>query len=209
MIAPSPGRIVVLNGAPRSGKSSIVSAMQAMPGETWTNLGVDRLMESLPPRLRPGIGLRPGGERPDLEPTVVALYLATYESIAAYARRGLDVVADFGHHDDYSRPRGILPQCSRLLAGLPAWLVGVRCPVNTILERRRLTGYPADDDPASDVMVRILAWEREVHRPGAYDLEVDTSRLPPDECAARILERIERGPSPTAFATLARTPDLG
>ncbi len=35
------GRVVILNGAPRSGKSSIVTAMQAMSDEPWMNVVVD------------------------------------------------------------------------------------------------------------------------------------------------------------------------
>jgi len=38
----------------------------------WMNLGVDTFVRQVTPaRYRPGIGLRPGGERPDLEPFVV------------------------------------------------------------------------------------------------------------------------------------------
>jgi chloramphenicol 3-O phosphotransferase len=32
----------------------------------------------------------------------------------------------------------------------------------------------------------VLRWQNEVHKPGIYDLEVDTSVLQPDECAAEI-----------------------
>ena len=65
---PHPGQIVVLNGAPRSGKSSIAAAIQATFDGVWMNLGVDVFARHVtPPRCQPGIGLRPGGERPDLE----------------------------------------------------------------------------------------------------------------------------------------------
>ena len=77
-------------------------------------------MRAAPAHLLPAIGLRPGGERPDLEPLVVQLYAALYESIAAHSRLGLDVVVDTGHHDAHSRPLGILPASARRLAGLPA-----------------------------------------------------------------------------------------
>lgn len=55
-----PGIIVVLNGAPRSGKSSIAEAIQdSFPG-LWIHLGVDVYAGHVtPPRFRPGIGLRP------------------------------------------------------------------------------------------------------------------------------------------------------
>src|SRR5688500_7789135 len=100
------GHIVILNGVPRAGKSSIAAALQARG--RWINLGVDAQNRALPPSLLPGIGLRPGGERPDLEPDLPGLFFALYDSIAAHARQGFDVVADLGHHDFYSRPLGIL-----------------------------------------------------------------------------------------------------
>jgi chloramphenicol 3-O phosphotransferase len=64
------GTIVVLNGPPRSGKSSIVRAMQEQLDGVWMNLGVDTWAGVTPARLRPGIGLRPGGERPEVEAVV-------------------------------------------------------------------------------------------------------------------------------------------
>jgi chloramphenicol 3-O phosphotransferase len=98
-----PGRIVVLNGAPRSGKSSIASAIQERFARPWMNLGVDVFARGVtPPRYRPGIGLRPGGERPEVEALVPVFYAALYESVAAHSRLGLNVVVDVGHHDAYS-----------------------------------------------------------------------------------------------------------
>src|SRR5829696_7029691 len=132
----APGQIVILNGTPRSGKSSIAAVIQQTFDGVWMNLGVDGFMRMTPERFRPGIGLRPGGERPDLEELIVALYGAMYESIAAHSRLGINVVVDAGHHDSYSVPWGILPNCARRLSGLPALLVGVRCPLDVVLERR-------------------------------------------------------------------------
>lgn len=68
MTHPPMGKIILLNGAPRSGKSSIAAVIQnTFPG-IWINLGVDNYMKTIPQSLQPGIGLRPGGERPDMEP---------------------------------------------------------------------------------------------------------------------------------------------
>lgn len=75
------GQIVILNGAPRSGKSSIAVAIQNSFDGVWMNLGVDWFKRMLSEHYQPGIGLRPGGERPDLEPLVVAMYRAMYEAI--------------------------------------------------------------------------------------------------------------------------------
>jgi chloramphenicol 3-O phosphotransferase len=199
---PTPGQMVILNGTPRSGKSSIVAVIQDTFEGVWMNLGVDRFKPMTPERYQPGIGLRPGGERPDLEPLVVLLYRALYAAIAQHSRLGLNVVVDVGHHDAYAIPRGILPSCARQLAGLPAWFVGVRCPLEVILERRRATWperFAADDS----VPQAVYLWQQAVHEPGIYDLEVDTSVLSPQECADVIRQRLTAGPPPSAFQRLA------
>jgi chloramphenicol 3-O phosphotransferase len=198
----APGRIVILNGTPRSGKSSIAATIQDTFEGVWMNLGVDRFKAMTPDRYQPGIGLRPGGERPDLEPLVVALYRAMYEAIAAHSRLGVNVVVDVGHHDAYSAPRGILPDCARRLRGLPAWLVGVRCPIEVIMERRRAT-WGAGDAEDGSVPRPVRLWQEAVHTPGIYDLEVDTSALSPAACAGEIRRHLEAGPPPSALRRLA------
>lgn len=206
-----PGQIVILNGAPRSGKSSIVTVIQETFDGPWMNLGVDTfVLHVTPERYRPGIGLRPGGERQDLEPLVPTLYAAMYESIAAHSRLGLNVVADVGHHDAYAIPRRILADSARRLAGLPVLFIGVRCPIEVIMERRHiaepgreqryLRGTPDEPIPAP-----VQRWQDEVHKPGVYDLEVDTSLLSPQECAELIRKRLEEGPPGSAFQQFAAT----
>lgn len=197
------GQIIVLNGTPRAGKSSLASAMQrGFPG-VWLNLGLECFKSATPERHQPGIGLRPGGERPDLEPLVEVLYLAMYESIAAHSRRGVNVVADTTHHDHYSVPRCILPRCAMILRGLPALLVGVRCPLEVVMARRQATwGWSYEGD--GSVPDPILRWQRDAHVPGLYDLEVDTSTQAPDELSAMVWKHLTDGPEASAFRALAR-----
>ena len=53
------------------------------------NLGTDAFILAVtPPRYRPGVGLRPGGERQEIEPLVPVFFAAMYESIAAHSRLG-------------------------------------------------------------------------------------------------------------------------
>jgi chloramphenicol 3-O phosphotransferase len=163
-------------------------------------------MGSTPPAWLPGIGLRPGGERPDLEPFVVTAFAALYESVAAHARLGLNVVVDVGHHDGYSRPLGILRASAGRLRGLPAWLVGVRCPIETVLARRAASGFlsGSEDEPVPEPVGR---WQEAVHRPGIYDIEVDTAALDPSAAAEVVRQELESGRPPTAFARILARPD--
>ena len=209
------GHIIILNGAPRSGKSSIAAAIQQGFDGPWMNLGVDAYVNAITPaRYRPGMGLRPGGERPDLEPLLPRFYAALYESIAAHSRLGFDVVVDVAHHDSYSKPLQILPDCAHRLAGLPVLFVGVHCPIEIIMERRNRgqegrEGRYAVGTPDEPIPAPVLRWQNVVHVPGIYDLEVDTSELSPAECAARIRERLSASIAlPTAFERLAKMVSL-
>lgn len=165
------------------------------------NLGVDASTRALPERFRPGIGLRPGGERPDLEDLVVTLYAALWDSVAAHARQGLDVVVDVGIHDAYAAPRRIAREAARRLEGLPVLVVGVRCPVEVIWERRRAS-WGQDLREADDrAVAAVERWQSAVHDPMAYDLELDTSSLSPAQCADAIVARLA-GPPGTCLATV-------
>ena len=71
----TPDQVLILNGAPRAGKSSIVEVVQDAFDGIWMNLGVDVFARGVTPkRYQPGIGLRPGpgpdfgGDHPELEP---------------------------------------------------------------------------------------------------------------------------------------------
>ena len=175
------------------------------------NLGVDVFARGVTPkRYEPGIGLRPGpgpgfgGDHPELEPLVPTLYAAYYESIAAHSRLGLNVVIDACHHGAI-HPH-VLRDCARRLAGLPVLFVGVRCPIEEIMRRRNEAGSGrgyATGTSGDPVPEPVALWQREVHKPGIYDMEVDTSLLSPEECAEAIRSRLDDGPPPSAFQQLA------
>lgn len=186
--------IVVLNGAPRSGKSSIASVIQERFDGAWMALGVDHARAMTPPKAQPGIGLRPGEPMHPAAAFVPRLYAAFWSSVAAHADAGFDVVSDVGLYDP-----SIAAEAARRLHGRPVLFVGVRCPVDVVLERRRAAApgaYSIDREPA-------VRWDDAVHSYWTYDLEVDTSTLSPEGCAAAIRRHLDDGPPPTAFARLA------
>ncbi|MBT5775657.1 MAG: chloramphenicol phosphotransferase [Dehalococcoidia bacterium] len=198
------GQIVVLNGAPRAGKSSIAVAIQESFDGVWLNLGVDAWIDPVTPkRYRPGIGLRPGEDGADPEGLIPVMYAGLYESIAAQSRLGLNVVVDVGHHVEET-----LVDCARRLDGLPALFVGVLCPIDVIMERRNAgqagrEGRYAVGTSEDPIPAPVQRWQDVVHVPGIYDLEVDTSVMSAEECAGAIRRRLVEGPPASAFRELA------
>ena len=106
-------------------------------------------------------------------------------------------------------PRYILADSARRLAGLPVLFVGIRCPIKEIMARRKAVQHSGDEtylagtseDPIPEAVRR---WQKAVHDPGIYDLEVDTSLLSPMQCAEAIRRHLANGPPPMAFERLAR-----
>lgn len=195
----SVGPVVILNGAPRSGKSSIAVAMDTLDTRPWLNIGVDSTMADLAPNQRPGLGLRPGGERPDLEHLVLDGYRQLFEAVEHKAAAGTAVAVDVGVHDWFSEPLGLWSEIAARLVGVPAFVVGVRCDLPVILARRSaapqrgVTRYETTASPP------VLRWQEAVHNPGRYDLEVDTSSASAPQCAEVILRYVASG-APVALA---------
>jgi chloramphenicol 3-O phosphotransferase len=164
------------------------------------DLGVDVQRLMTPARYQPGVGLRPGEADHPAAPVVGVFFAALYDSMAAHSRAGLNVVAGVGHHD-----ATLLSDCARRLDGLPAILVGVRCPLEVVMQRRKdsHSGTYAAVEADGSVTARVRRWQEEVHVPGIYDLEVDTSVLSAEQCAEAIRARLD-GESFAAFHRLAR-----
>ena len=186
--------IVVLNGAPRSGKSSIVAEIQKTFAGVWMNLGVDVARRMTPQSVQPGIGLRPGEDGHPAAAFVPTLYAALWDSIAVHERLGLNVAADVGLYDER-----VAADAATRVAGLGVLFVGVRCPVDVVIERRRQGG----GDHYATERGLVERWERAVHGRWTYDLEVDTSVAGPAQCAQAVAARLASDPPPTAFSRLA------
>lgn len=200
------GQIILLNGAPRSGKSSIAKVIQNTFDGVWINLGVDSFIQTLPEHLKPGIGLRPiapnsPAERPEIEAIIPTLYATLHDSIVAHSRLGLNVVVDIAYHDAYTKPLAILEDARKRLQGLPILFVGVRCDIETIMQRRN-SGDPniyAQSTSDNPIPEPVLRWQNEVHEGKSYDLEVDTSKKSAKECVLDIQEFISRGKFPSSL----------
>jgi chloramphenicol 3-O phosphotransferase len=184
------GTIIIINGTSSSGKTSIVKALQQQSAVPYIDAGLDRFLWMLPSRYldRPlwddvlGLATEAGQ-------TGHTLARGMHRAIAALAHSGNNVVADHVLVEP-----GWVTDCAELFWQLPAYLVGVRCPL-TVLEERERTRRDR-------TLGQAKAQYPLVHAHDIYDLEVDTSVLSPQECAAAILERVSSGGPPTAFHQL-------
>jgi chloramphenicol 3-O phosphotransferase len=141
--------------------------------------------------------------KPQLEVYVPIQFAGLYDTVAAHARLGLDVVVDVNHHESYTQSYCILRDSARRLSGLPVLFVGVRCPVDIIWERRAATWGQVRGAVGDDVAAAVELAQTASHAHGRYDLEVDTSVVSPAEGAQIIGRRLAEGPPGTAFGILA------
>ncbi len=179
--------IIFLNGASSSGKTSLLKAIQDTFEEPFLDLGIDKFIFAMPERFldRPLwndiLGLADQAGK-----TGHLLFSAMHHAILAASRQGMHVVADHVLVEP-----GWLEECARLFQHEPAWLVGVRCPLEILEEREK--------SRRNRTLGQARLQYNKVHQPGIYDLEVDTSRLSPTECALKIKEMVTAGQSPSAF----------
>ncbi len=183
----NPGKIIILNGTSSSGKTCIVRVLQNILVEPYLEAGIDKFIWMLPPRYleRPlwddvlGLADHAGAAGH----TLVA---GMHQAIEALSHMGNNVIADHV----LVEPAWLSDIASRLYE-LPAYFIGVRCPLE-VLENR-------EKQRKNRTLGQARLQYHLVHIPGIYDLEVDTSRFTPEECAAQIKTLIDLGQPPTAF----------
>lgn len=186
----SNGTIIILNGTSSSGKTSIVNALQTCFHEPYLDTGIDKFIWMLPKRYldRPlwdqvlGLATCAG-------PVGHKLISGMHQTIVALSRAGNNVIADHVLVEP-----AWLDECIDLFSELPAFFIGVRCPLH-VLERR-------EKERRNRTLGQAKAQFDIVHAHGIYDLEVDTSIYSPTECALQIQARLESGGPPTAFKRL-------
>ena len=118
------------------------------------------------------------------------LVAGMHRAIAALSRSGLNVVADHVLVEP-----ALWADCAGRLADLPAYLVGVRCPLPVLEEREKARRNRTLGQAAAQV--------DRVHAHGVYDWQVDTALLTPLECALQIKNLLDRKIPPNALKRLS------
>ncbi len=173
-------QVIVLNGGSSSGKSGISRCLKAILPRPWINLGVDDLVDRLPPCLTDsGSGVEFGQQgEVMLGDGYREVETAWSTGVAAMARAGARIIIDdvfLGGQTDQERLRGHLK-------GLEVLWVGVHCDPETAAGREIARG---------DRVPGMAALQAEaVHKGVVYDLEVDTTRTSSIDCARTIAEHV-------------------
>lgn len=166
-------QVIVLNGGSSSGKTTIARALQAALPDPWLLLGVDDLVDALPPA-RGGIAFGDDGSV-DVGAQFRELEAAWTRGIAAMAHAGARVIVD----DVFLGGAASQARTADALAGLSVLWIGVHCDPAVAAAREAARDDRSAGMAASQALV--------VHEGVRYDLEVDTTSTSPIECARAIV----------------------
>lgn len=175
------GRVLLLNGASSSGKSSIGRALLPLMADPWFFVPVDALGA-----MRSTVHTRALTEA-EVGEMLRRTRLGYHRAAAALVSVGNDVIMDYPLSE-----RWRLDDLLDVLDGYDVTLVEVRCAAEELERRERARG----DRPAG------LALSQKVFEHEEHDIAVDTTSTSPEACARVIAESLSTVPSPKAFDRL-------
>jgi chloramphenicol 3-O phosphotransferase len=170
--------VILLNGAGSAGKSSIARALQAITAEPFLHVAMDAFLDMMPARCwdhpdgvtfetvqqdgKPSVVIRSG-------PVAERILRGMRCAVAAMAREGNNLIVDDVLIENE------MAEYAALLADVTFRTVGVLAPLDVLEARERERG---------DRMIGLARWQYDrVHHGKRYDLELDSSKATPMECA--------------------------
>ncbi len=158
MDAASPGKIILVNGASSSGKSTLCRALQAELDLPFWHYSIDHFRNTgVLPMERIDRGDFAWADLRD------AFFEGFHRCLPALAAAGNNLVVEH-----IVETRAWMSRLVRLLAAFDVFYVGVQCPLADLLAREQLRGDRRPGEARLD--------HATVHTFGVYDLEVDSTR---------------------------------
>lgn len=178
-----PGRIILLNGASSSGKSSLARAVQARIEEPFWHISIDHLRDS---GVLPTARIRSG----EFQWTAMrdAFFEGFEQSLLAYVRCGNNLIVEH-----IMESRAWLLRLAGLLAGQDVFFVGLHCDLGELERREAARGDRRIGDARRDF--------HQVHSYCRYDAELD-SAVAPEANAGRLIAAWRSRATPSAFQRL-------
>jgi chloramphenicol 3-O phosphotransferase len=173
-------QVIVLNGGSSSGKSGIARCLQAVLPDPWLAVGVDMLIQAMPPALQAsdaGIGFA-ADRGVSAGPEFRGLEDAWMEGVAAMARARARVIVD----DAFLGGAVSQQRWQQALAGLAVLWIAVRCD-SAVAAGRELAR-------ADRIRGMAVSQEEMIHQGVVYDLEVGTTHTEALACARTIAAHV-------------------
>ena len=179
------GRVILLNGASSSGKSSIGRALLAVLPDPWFLMPVDTISG-----MRSTVHARALAEV-EAQETLRRTRRGYHRAVAALASVGNDVIMDYPLSEPWR-----LDDLLDVLDGYEVTLVEIRCSPEELDRREKSRG---------DRLIGLASSQTTVFAHGAFDIAVDTTSTAPEACAMTIANALSTVPAPKAFDRLRRT----
>jgi chloramphenicol 3-O phosphotransferase len=184
------GKIIFLNGASSSGKTSISKELLAQLGSAYWYLSIDDFMDGINqgylnmyPKLLDDTIENLKMLENIIGPQIVTLF---HYTISFFVETGKNIVIDHVLSE-----KSYLVECLTLFKGHEIYFIGVHCPLDELEIREIARG----DRPVG--LTRSQYYK--VHNHGEYDLEVYTDKMNPHDCAKKIAEIIASNCVPKAI----------
>jgi chloramphenicol 3-O phosphotransferase len=182
---PMTGKIILLNGASSSGKSTLATALQARIDEPFWHFSIDHLIAAgvLPQERIDSAEFPWRKARP-------AFFDGFHRCIPALAEAGNNLIVEH-----IVETEAWMHKLLQLLAHLDVFFVGVHCPLPELERRERERGNRRIGDARNDFAI--------THTFGIYDFEVQ-SMAPVDANVSALLAAWQPRERPSAFERMAR-----
>lgn len=179
----APGRIILLNGASSSGKSSLARAIQGRIDRPFWHISIDHLRDS---GVLPTARIKSGEF--DWLMMREAFFLGFERSLLAYVEAGNDLIVEH-----IMESEAWLLRLADTLIGKDIFFVGVQCALEELERRERERG----DRPIGDARRDF----HRIHSYCVYDLEIDTTQ-DRETNADAVIAAWRARTSPSAFERL-------
>ena len=178
------GKIILLNGASSSGKSTLAQGLQSSLDEPFWHFSIDHLLAANTlPRARIDSGEFPWR---DLRPH---FFDGFHRCLPALATAGNNLIVEH-----IVETEAWMQRLLRLLRGFDVFFVGLHCPLPELERREIQRGNRRIGEARADFAI--------THSFGIYDFEVN-STLPVDENVKAVMTAWKTRQRPTVFEKMA------